>query len=164
MASGNTLDRFTPHHHEPTASNYATWDVRNDHPVLDFDPTTVESTIFTSTLDRRYNGGGLTLTIQMMATSAVAGAVVWGASIERIADGGHDLDADSFAAEKTVTISTSGTSGVITYGTITFLSGAEMDSLAVGETYRLKIRRVATDGADTMTGDAELLTVELRET
>ena len=43
MASGDTLLVFTPLHNEPPASNFATLDLRNLHPVLDFDPTTNES-------------------------------------------------------------------------------------------------------------------------
>ena len=37
MASGDTLNVFTPLQNEPPASIYATLDVRNLHPVLDFD-------------------------------------------------------------------------------------------------------------------------------
>jgi hypothetical protein len=39
-----------------------------------------------------------------------------------------------------------------------------MDSLAAGEPFRLKLARKAADGADNMTGDAEVLRVAVRET
>jgi len=47
-----------------------------------------------------------------------------------------------------------------------FTDGAQMDSLANGEAYRLKIRRDAdgTSGTDDITTDAELVAVVLRET
>jgi hypothetical protein len=50
--------------------------------------------------------------------------------------------------------------------TITFTDGADMDSLAAGEAFRLKIRRDAdgTGGTDDITSDCELLRVVLRET
>jgi hypothetical protein len=39
-----------------------------------------------------------------------------------------------------------------------------MDSLAAGESFRLRIYRDADNGSDTMTNDAELLRIEVRET
>ena len=48
MASGDTLTIFTPLHNEPPSSNPATLDIRNQHPVLDFDATTNEDAATTS--------------------------------------------------------------------------------------------------------------------
>ncbi|NIQ10453.1 MAG: hypothetical protein GWO10_16275, partial [candidate division Zixibacteria bacterium] len=45
---------------------------------------------------------------------------------------------------------------------VTFTDGADMDSIAVGEGFRMKITRDATN--DTATGDAELRFVEIKET
>lgn len=165
MASGNTLAIFTPGHHEPPASNYATLDTRNSIFVLDYDPTTEETACFRGVLPSNYAGGGLTLDVYWMATSATTGAVVWGGSIEREVEGGTDLDADSFATEQNSSASNAnGTSGILSKATITFTSGANMDSLAAGEPFRLKIARKVADGGDTMTGDAELHSLHLKET
>ena len=98
-----------------------------------------------------------------MATSATSGDVVWGGSIERAQEGGTDQDADSFAAEQTATSTANGTSGIKTKTTLTFTSGAVMDSLAAGEPFRLKIARKAADAADTMTGDAEWCEAHIKE-
>jgi hypothetical protein len=57
---------------EPPASNYATLDTRNGHPVLDFDATTGEAAIFTFILPRSYNGGGLTVELGRSPTTATA--------------------------------------------------------------------------------------------
>lgn len=164
MASGDTLVVFTAHANEPPVANFATIDVRNAHLVLDFDAATAESAVFGSVLPRNYNGSGITATIVWMATSATTGNVKWNAQIERHQSGADDLDADSFATAQTTTSVSPVTSGVVTYATIAFTSGAQMDSVAVGESFRIKITRDAADGTDTMTGDAELLRVELRET
>lgn len=164
MASGNTLLIFTAHAGNPPASNYATLDTRNSHLVLEFDAATAESIVFNGILPRNYAGGGLTVTIVWMADTATTGDVMWGASIERHDDEGLDLDADSFAAEKTVASTAPGTSGMVQYCAIAFTTGAEMDSLAAAESFRLKIRRVAADAGDTMAGDAQLVAVEIRET
>ena len=39
-----------------------------------------------------------------------------------------------------------------------------MDSLAVGESFRIKITRDADNGSDTMAGDAQLFAVKVKET
>jgi hypothetical protein len=159
----DTLARFTALDYQPPASNPATYDTRNQHPVLDFDTTTQEATIFSEVLPRWYTGGGITVYLHWAATSAVTGTVGWDVAFERIADGGQDLDADGFATAKTVTATTvPGTSGVVKVTSVAFTDGAEIDSLVAGEAFRLRVRR--DTATDTAAGDAELLRVELKET
>jgi hypothetical protein len=155
---------FSPLHNQPPAANAATIDLRNQHPVLDFDSATDEDAIFGSVLPRNYAGGGLTITLVWMASTAVADEVVWNTSIERHQDDVDDLDADSFAAVSAVTATTASASGETAYDVTTHTSGAQMDSLAAGESFRLKVTRDANNASDDMAGDAELLRVEVRET
>lgn len=163
MASGQTLIVFTPQNNQPPSSAYATPDVRNGVLVLDFDASSDESAVFVGVLPRNYAGGGLTATIHAMLSSATSGSVRWQAQIERM---NTDEDSDSFATAQSAAQTASGTSGIITTAAITFSSGANMDSLAVGEPFRLKVTRDAdgTSGTDDATGDAELVAVELKET
>lgn len=165
MASGNILNVFTPGHNEPPASNPATPDTRNAISVLDFDPSTDEAAVFRGVLPDHYGGGGLTVEIYWMATSATSGACRWEAAIERD-DLSTDHDSDSFASAQSAGTTASGTSGVAVKTSIAFTSGAQMDSLAASEPFRLKINRDAngTTGTDDMTGDAELLEVVVKET
>lgn len=148
----------------PPASNYSTPDFRNFHPVLDYDKATQEGTYFEDVLPRAYAGGGVTCRIAFSATTVTTGDVVWGISWERHASAGDDLDADSFAAERTVTATVNGTSGKLTYAEIAFTDGAQMDSVAAGEHFRLRLQRVAADGADTADNDGEFWSCEVRET
>lgn len=164
MASGNTLVVFTAQANQPPASSYATPDTRNAHPVLDFDAAADESAIFGGVLPRHYAGGGITVRLGWLASSATTGDVVWNAAIERHDDDVTDLDADSFAAAQAATATTASASGETQYTDIAFTDGAQMDSVAAGESFRLKITRDADHASDTMAGDAELLTVEIRET
>jgi hypothetical protein len=163
MASGDTLLVFTALHGEPPAPDFATPDLRNFHPVLDFDDTINESIVFTAVMPQHYGGGGVTVYLHYAMTSAVAGDIDWDAAFERIGDGQLDIDADGFAAVNSVDGTTvPGTSGFVDIVSIAFTDGADMDSVAVGESFRLKVTRDAVN--DSASGDAELLAVEIRET
>jgi hypothetical protein len=155
---------FTPARNNPPAASYATPDTRNSHPVLCFDAAANEQAIFADALPLLYAGGGLTLTLVWISASAVAGNVVWTAEVERHQDGVDNVTADSFAAAQQVVSTAPGTTGIVKYASIVFTSGAQMDSLAAGESFRLRIGRLAADAGDTMTGDAQLLRVMVRET
>jgi hypothetical protein len=163
MASGDTLAVFTPLHNEPPAANAATIDLRNQHPVLDFDTTTGEIAIFRSIMPRSYAGTtGVTVYVTWAASTATSGTIGWLVGFERVGVA-LDIDADSFAADNTITAATvNATSGIPTTTNITFTDGADMDSIAVGEVFRLKITRDVA--SDTAAGDAELLAVEIKET
>jgi len=166
MATGDTLLVFTPLSNEPPATIYATLDQRNAHPVLDFDGSADEEAVFTGVLPRHYAGGGLTAYLHVMFSSATSGNAYWQVAIERMDDGTLDTDADSFAAFQGAAGNPNAASGIMTLVTITFTSGAQMDSLAAGEAFRLKIRRDAdgTAGTDDVATDAELVAVEIKET
>lgn len=164
MASGNTLLCFFPQDNEPPATNFATIDTRNSHLVLDFDAGADEAACFKGILPSHYSGGGITIKIHYAMTSAVSGNVIWQTAIERIGDGQQDIDSDGFAAaNSTGAVAVPATSGHIDICAVGHANGAEMDSLAVGEGFRLKINRDADNGSDTATGDAELWAVEIIE-
>ena len=100
-----------------------------------------------------------------MASTATTGNTQWQISIERWQDDADDLDSDSFSLfngggqDAAPSIS-----GEVSYDDITFTDGADMDSLAANEAFRLKIRRDADDANDDMAGDAELVRVIVKET
>jgi hypothetical protein len=163
MASGETLLIFVPLHNEPPAANAATLDVRNQHSILDYDATTNESAVFKSIMPRNYGGNGVTVYIHYAMSSAEADTVDWDVSWERIGDQQLDIDGDSFAAVNSVDDTTvPGTTGLVDIVSVTFTDGADMDSVAVGESFRLKVTRDAV--SDDAAGDAELFAVELKET
>lgn len=166
MASGNTLLIFGPYDNEPPAASYATLDTRNAHPCLDFDDTADEAAVFSSVLPRQYAGGGLTVYLHYAMTSATTGKVRLDASIERIGDGQQDIDSDGFAAAQSVNVAAvPGTTGHVDIVSIAFTDGAQMDSLAAGEGFRLKVERKPSDTTnDTAAGDLELVKVEIKET
>ena len=164
MASGDSLVIFTPQMNEPTATNPATPDLRNQHPVLDFDAATNEDAVFSSVMPQHYAGTtGVTVYIHYAMSTATTGDVDWDVAFERIGDQQLDIDADSFATVNSVDNTTvPGTSGNVDIVSIAFTNGADMDSVATGEGFRLKVTRDAV--SDTATGDAELRFIEMRET
>ena len=163
MASGNTLFTFHPMDSESPTSNYPTLDARNAIAVLDFDASTAETVYFRGVVPSHYSGGGLTLDVYWMATSATTGDVKWEAAWEENDPNNNDLDADAFGTASNVTTTTNGTSGKVTKSTIT-ITHANMGSPAAGDPFRLRLKRLAADGGDTMTGDAEFLVAHGKET
>jgi hypothetical protein len=152
--------QWSPMDAEFPTSNFATLDSRNNHPCLDFDTTTQETAYFRGVLNSAYSGAGVTINLWVAATSATSGTIGWDVAFERIDASSLDIDADSFGTATTVTAATvPGTSGQVLKMTVNVSNGANMDSLAAGEMFRLRIRRDVTN--DTATGDAELLRVEM---
>lgn len=162
MASGDTLAIFTPQCNEPPTSNFATLDTRNQHPVLDF--ALNEIGIFSDVMPRHYGGGGITIYLHYAMSSAVANDIKLETYFERIGDQQQDIDSDGFAAaQNTGDITVPGTSGNVDIVSTTHTNGAQMDSIAVGEGFRLKVKRVAVVGTDA-SGDLELRFIEIKET
>lgn len=164
MASGNFLAVFTPLSNEPPAASFATLDTRNSVPVLDFDASADESAVFGGVLPANYAGGGLTVTLVWMCTSATTGTCTWEVAIERHEDDAFDIDADGFAAANTADGTAASATGEQQYTNITFTDGADMDSLAAGESFRLKVTRNQDSGTDDIASDVELLRVIVKET
>lgn len=169
MASGDTLAIFTPLHNEPPSTAYATLDIRAGassavHAVLDFDSATDESAEFAGFMVRNYDAGGITVTIGWMATTATSGNTIWDVAFKSVSDDADDLDTKAFAAANSVTATAASASGEVDYATVTFTDGADMDSVAAGEYFRMRLMRDADSGSDTMSGDAELLFLEIKET
>ena len=163
MASGDTLLVFGAADNKPPTSNFATFDTRNTHLVLDYDDTTNEDGVFEGVMPQTYGGGGITVYLHYAMTSATSGDVDLDVAFERIGDGQQDIDSDGFAAAQSVDNTTvPGTSGNVDIVSVAFTDGAQMDSIAVGESFRMKVTRDAA--SDTATGDLELTKVEIRET
>lgn len=148
---------FTALDNNPPATLFATLDTRNSIPVLDFDSATGETAIFMSVIPEGVTlTGGLNIRLNWMATTATSGNCVWNASMENMSG---DTDSDSFGTISSATTACNGTSGIMSLTQITL---TDTDGATSGSPYRLKITRDGANASDTMTGDAELVTVEVR--
>lgn len=153
-----SLARFTPLDNQPPATNFATLDTRNSIAILDFDDTTAESAVFVGVIPEGATlTSGISVRIHWMATSATSGNCRWSAAFE---DMNTDLDSDSFDTATADNSAANGTSGIPSTLTLTCTT---IDSLVAGDFFRVKITREAAAGGDTMTGDAELIAVELQQ-
>ena len=165
MASGNNLCFSSATGGEGVASG-ATPDRRNGVPVWDFDDTTDESVQFGFLMPSHYAGGGVTVTIGWMATTATTGTISLDVGFKSVTDDADDLDTKAFAAVNNANPTTASATGEVDYVNITFTDGADMDSVAADEYFRLIVTRDAngTTSTDDMTGDMELVFVSIKET
>ncbi|MEK9983984.1 MAG: hypothetical protein VXB01_02600 [Opitutae bacterium] len=168
MASGKVVGHYI--RETPPGANAATVDVRSggstpseELAIRDFDDGTDEYMDYLFVM-RDYDAGGLTVNLKWMASTATSGNVVWQAALRRIADDAEDIDSSHTYAFNTVTAGAPSASGEVGYDSITFTDGADMDSVADGDLFILRVSRDADNASDTMTGDAELLAVEVLET
>lgn len=164
MASGDTLLIFTPQACELPSANYATRDERNGHPLLDFDSGGAEIAYLSAIMPRNYAGGGVTVYYHTAFSSATTGNYKIQGSFERIGDGQQDIDSDGFAtAQTSADTAVPATSGHVDILGLAFTDGAQMDSVAVGEWFRLKIEYPQAS-ADNAAGDREFGFLEIKET
>ena len=164
MAAGDLLAEFSPQCNEPPSTSAATPDRRNGHPVLDFDASADETALFTGFMPWHYAGGGITVNAVVSFSTDANGAHTGQLEIsfERIGDAQQDLDADGFAAAKDLTVTVPATSGLTEVGSVPFTDGAEIDNIAAGELFRVKVNCDTSDS--TFSGDLELARLVIRET
>jgi len=158
MASGDTLCVFTSVANEPPTTNYALFAALNAHPVLAFTINTNQEGKFTGVLSPHYTGGGITAYIHY-SCAANTNNVTWGVSFDAL-PATAPTNTDNYAAEQTTTNAVPGTANTLAVVSIAFTNGAQIDSLAAGNAFHLKIRR--TDNS--ANGDAHLIAIELKET
>lgn len=142
--------------------------------VLAFDDTTDEYMDYKCELSPQYSGGGLTVAIRFSMASdhdeATPHIVNWQIGIRRIADdaedlnGSHDYATNGFA-NNTVNATVPSVQGEVAYDTISISNGTNMDNLAAGEYFILRIKRDASPASGTdASGDAYLHYISIRET
>lgn len=165
MASGNTLIVFTPNGAEfpSTVNTYATLDVRNNHPCLDFDTGTAEYAYFTGIMPQSYsNTTGITVYVHWAAASATSGTIGWVIALQRNQDGA-DMTSTVWGPDQTITAATvPATAGILKVTNVAITKGTNMNSVVAGDMFRISVQRNVA--GDTASGDAELYAVEIRET
>jgi hypothetical protein len=75
---------------------------------------------------------------------------------------GQDIDSDGFASAQTITAMTVPGTGVPATTSVAITNGANIDSIAGGDEFRMRVTRDTAN--DTLANTAQLLGVELTET
>lgn len=166
MASGDLLLSIYPEEYSPTLTNPATPDSRltgsDQHPVLDYDPTTNESAIWRAIMPPNYSGGNVNFALWGAMSSATSGNIVVSVAFERT--NGQDLDVSGFASAQVFSaVAVPANNGDLFVITGAVTAGANMDSVTANDPYRLAINREATNGSDTASGDWEFWGGTIRE-
>lgn len=124
-------------------------------PVIRFDDSSDEYWDFSCALEANYDSGGIDIEL-VWSGAAATGNVGWNAALRRKTDDAEDLDStDHSYSYQSVTAAAPSAVGEVSYDTISFTDGAQMDSTAAGERFNLRIYRDTTVGSN-MSGDAEL--------
>lgn len=120
---------------------------------LAYDAATDEAAFF-KFIAQNYGSGNLTLDIYWYADTGSTGVVRWGASIAAITSDTdtQDVETDSLTTENTVDDTHLGTTNQRLHTASVTISN--LDSIANGDWVILRVRRVGSNAADTMSGDA----------
>ena len=154
-----TLSSWSPRDNNPPATNFAALDTRNSIIVLDFSAGTAnKSAVFSGVIpEGAVLTSGLRVRLLWTSTSGTTGNCRWGVQFEKMTT---SLDSDSFDTSTEINAAAPATAGLPQTTTLTCTA---IDSLAAGDFFRLKVfRNSLSTGNDTMSGDAELIRVELR--
>lgn len=108
-----------------------------------------------------YGSGNVSVIIDWYSRSgSTTGAVVWGAALSVLTPGdAQSMETDGLATENTQTTTVNGTARGLTRSTITV---SNLDSLAADDSVEMRIRRLQSNGSDTMTGDAIIVGIEIQ--
>ena len=155
---------FTPYSAEFPATNFPQLMLVNRRPVLAYDAATDETAYWTGVAPAGLTGA-ITIVLSYMMASATSGTVGFQAQLEAITDAdATDLDAGaSFdSVNNSASTTVPGTAGYMAQISITMTNA---DSLAAADYFRLSLNRDADGSAitDSATGDAYVLSVELRD-
>jgi hypothetical protein len=136
-------------------------------PVYAFDAAADEYMDFYCTLTG-YAGGGLTFTLATLAATATTGGALLALALRRLTENTEDVDTAHTYDYNEIRVVCASAAGAVVYDTIPFTDGADMDSVATGESFILRVRRRGTNATagtgDDMAGDLQVLGFTGRET
>lgn len=129
-------------------------------PGYAFDAAAIETLYFRFRASD-YTTGDVAVALDWYADTATTGAVVWGAQLAAITPNTdtQDIETDGLPTVTTVTTTHLGTTAHRVHRSLITLTGAALDSLATDDHCVLAVSRQATNGSDTMAGDAILVYV-----
>jgi len=160
MAAGDSLLALEPLSNRPPATNYASVDLRNGFVILDFDDTSNEEALFLAVLPSHYSGGQIKAIVTWTSSTATTGSAKLRVEATRIASGANLDSLPLVDGTADFTVSAPTTSGkLVTSQSVPINTGGA----AAGDLLLAGVTRLASDAADTLVGDIELVSLEIRE-
>jgi len=171
MASGDSLFELRPQSATPPGASAAQHDTvagastpAETLPVIAFDAGADEYMDWYLTMPEHYDGGGITVKVEMQMASATSGGVRPEIALrERATTDDWDTTAHTYDFNG-VTVTAPGTLGQSVIGTITFTDGADMDNVGAGDPFVLRLWRNYGHAGDDASGDALLERIYAIET
>jgi hypothetical protein len=153
---------LTPLSAEFPSTNFPQLTMINQRPVLAYDATTSETAYWSGVIPQGWTGT-VTAVISYCMASATTGGVAFSVGVEAVTTA-DALDLDATTSFDTVNTGTDaavpGTAGYMEQISITLTN---LDSAAAADYVRFSVARAVADAADTATGDAQLVMVEIRD-
>ena len=174
MASGDLLLTLNPINRNGPATNGAQPDYIPGAStpgelfmVIDFDASLIEYADWTNlVMPEHYSGGGITVTFEWASASVAGGTdeVRWEAAFRNKPEDAEDLDTTAHTYVYTgVEDPPPSAIGETRHSEMNMADGAAMDNVGAGDFFAFRVRRNVSDPDDTMTGDAQLLTIKIVE-
>lgn len=165
MANGDPLAIFSAQHHEPASlsTQAPQLAVIGSRLTLAYDPSVEELAHFRSYLSTAYAGGGIRADIWWLSTTTSTQLGIWGMAVERSQEAVSDLATDNYDTEKTLQSPAPGVANALRKASFPFTT-TEIDSVAAGEPFRIRLARKATSTGDELTVDAHFYQMYLVET
>ncbi|MFI6813780.1 hypothetical protein ACIBG7_15270 [Nonomuraea sp. NPDC050328] len=122
---------------------------------------TADEAAFWSLEAVNYGSGNWTVELIWYAVNATTGTVRWGVSLAAITpeSDSQDIETKALATEQTVDDAHLGTTSKRLHKATVTLSN--LDSVAAGDWVALRVRRIGSNGADTLANDAALVQVRI---
>lgn len=130
---------------------------RHDHPIILFNDAATESADFVQWTSPAWSGSVNSRVDVWWMAASITNNVVWRLESQRFTPLADDIDSVTFTNQVDTTDTAPGTPG--------FLSHFEVNYFAfqADEPFRLRVSRLGGDGSDTMSGDAELYKLRIRQ-
>lgn len=160
MASGDSLMTADALSNRPPSADFATVDMRGDFVVLDFDDSTEEQAQFQAVVPSHFAGGEIEALLTWTTSSAVTGNCKFEVELVHFAVGDNLDSPPAASGSSQVTTAAPATSGDIV---VAVSDSIAVTGLAAGDVLQVLVNRQAADVADTLVGDVELISLELRE-
>lgn len=126
-----------------------------------FDAASTEAVMWVVPYLQAYGSGNITAKLLWYGDTATSGDVVWGVQVAALTPetDSQDIEADAWATQQTVTDSHLGTTAQRVHTASVTISN--LDSVASGDYFAIRVDRIGGNGSDTMAGDAQLVGVVL---